>query len=93
MNNEITMMLTFLAGIVLGILFFGGLLFTVKKLVTAEKPALLIMSSFFLRVSIVMVGFYFLGGNSWKNFLACLLGFITARFIVLYITKKKVKKS
>ncbi|TXD48638.1 ATP synthase subunit I [Polaribacter sp. IC073] len=87
MNNIAIMTLIFLAGILLGILFFGGLWFTVKKSVTAKRPALLIISSFFLRISITVLGFYLIGDNDWQRFLGCLLGFITARFIVLYVTK------
>lgn len=87
MDNIVIMILIFLAGVVLGILFFGGLWFTVKKSVTAKRPALLILGSFFLRIGATVIGFYFIGGNNWQRFLGCLLGFILARFIVLYVTK------
>ncbi|QOW11814.1 ATP synthase subunit I [Kaistella flava (ex Peng et al. 2021)] len=87
MNEVITMILVFLTGALLGIIFFGGLWFTVKKSVNAKLPALLIMSSLFLRMSITVIGFYLIGNNNWQRLLLCLLGFIAARSLVLYVTK------
>jgi hypothetical protein len=40
MNETLLMILAFIAGIALGIIFFGGLWFTVKKIVAAKMPAL-----------------------------------------------------
>lgn len=87
MNEILMMILVFVGGALLGVLFFGGLWFTVKKSVTAERPALLFLGSFFLRIGITMFGFYVIGGHNWQRILGCLLGFIAARFAVLYFTK------
>lgn len=87
MNETVSIILAFVGGIALGILFFGGLWFTVKKAVNAKTPALWIISSFFLRIGIIAVGFYFIGSGNWVKLLICLLGFIIARFIVLNYTK------
>ena len=87
MNEIVTITMVFLGGAVLGILFFGGLWFTVKKSVIAKRPALLILISFFVRIAITVIGFYVLGGDNWQNILLCLFGFIAARFAVLYVTK------
>jgi F1F0 ATPase subunit 2 len=88
MMNEITfMVLAFIAGSALGILFFGGLWFTVKKAVAAKVPALWILSSFFLRISITLIGFYFVSSGNWKRLLVCVAGFIVARFFVIHFTR------
>ncbi|WHF52909.1 ATP synthase subunit I [Chryseobacterium gotjawalense] len=87
MNDIITMVLVFVAGGVLGIIFFGGLWITVKKSVSAKSPALLILSSLFVRISITMIGFYMIGNNNWQRLLMCLFGFVAARFLVLFVTK------
>lgn len=87
MNENVTIILAFIAGLVLGTLFFGGLWFTVKKAVSAKIPALWIFCSFFLRVSITLVGFYFVSSGNWERLLICLFGFIIARFIVIHFTK------
>lgn len=88
MNEILTMILVFVAGAALGVLFFGGLWLTVKKSIHAKIPALWILSSFLLRISITMIGFYLIGGDNWQHLLTALLGFIVARYAVLYFTKK-----
>ncbi len=87
MNETAYMILAFTGGIVLGTLFFGGLWFTVKKAVTAKIPALWIFSSFFLRISVTLVGFYFIGAGNWQRLIVSVIGFIVARFVVIRFTK------
>jgi F1F0 ATPase subunit 2 len=86
--NEISyMVLAFTGGLALGTLFFGGLWITVKKTVVSKTPALLVISSFFFRVSITLAGFYFIGQGNWEKLVSCMVGFIVARFIVIHYTK------
>ena len=92
MNETILMILAFAAGIVLGIIFFGVLWFTVKKSMTSKTPALWVLGSFFFRISITLLGFYFVGGGNWQRLLICLGGFIIARFLVIHFTKSIDKK-
>ena len=87
MNETVNMILAFIAGLALGTLFFGGLWFTVKKAVTAKIPALWIFTSFFFRISITLVGFYFVSSCNWQRLLVCAAGFIVARFFVIHFTK------
>jgi F1F0 ATPase subunit 2 len=70
------------AGLLLGASFFGGLWWTVRRGVSAERPALWFLGSVVLRMSIVLVGFYLVSSGDWKRLLACLLGFVVARFLV-----------
>jgi len=87
MNDIVIAFLTIIAGATLGILFFGGLWFTVRKSVTMNNPALLVLGSMLLRVTIALFGFYYIAQGSWRRLLFCLLGFIAARFMVLFVTK------
>lgn len=87
MNEMIYLMMVFLAGFVLGILFFGGLWLTVKKVVISQRPALWLIGSFLIRVSITLIGFYYLSQGSWKNLLVAVSGFIIARTLIIYGTK------
>ena len=79
--------LSLIAGIILGTLFFGGLWLTVKKAVGSKYAALWVLASSLLRTAIVLTGFYFVADGSWQRLLVCVLGFIAARFIVMYLTK------
>ncbi len=89
MNDIINVIVIFLAGTALGVLFFGALWLTVKKAVTSKKPALLILLSFVFRITIVMVGFYFIAEGNWQRLLIALVGFVIARFAVVHLTKAK----
>ena len=88
--TEITLhILVMLAGGVLGVLFFGGLWWTIKKGVSSTQPALLFFASMCLRTTVVLIGFYFIGDGHWSRLLACLLGFTIARFIVMRFTESQ----
>jgi F1F0 ATPase subunit 2 len=91
MNEILYIVLAFIAGLVLGTVFFGGLWFTVKKSVASRTPVLWIFGSFIFRVSITMIGFYFISYGSWQRLLISLLGFIVARIIVTYVTKPRAE--
>ncbi len=93
MNDILNTAVALIAGIALGTIFFGGLWLTVKKMVHSKKPALWLLSSFFLRVGITLVGFYFVGAGNLQKLLICLVGFIAARFIVLHFTKSRSPKN
>ena len=92
MTEIITLhILALFTGNVLGALFFGGLWWTVKKAVSSPQPALLFLASMLLRTLIVLLGFYVVGSGHLSRLLACLLGFIIARFIVMRITDVEAK--
>jgi len=76
-----------IAGLLLGTFFFGGLWWTVCKGVKSERAALWFFSSMLLRTIVVMLGFYFLLGDSWQRMLAGLLGFFISRLIVTRLTR------
>lgn len=83
-----SMVFALIAGIVLGAIFFGGLLWTVRKGVSAKHPAFWFFGSMLLRTCIVVLGFYLILGDSWQRLLAGLLGFIVARVVVVRLTRE-----
>ena len=89
MNETLIMILIFITGLALGTLFFGGLWLTVRKAVTSTNSALLILGSFVFRITLVLIGFYFIGAGDWQRLLMALAGFIIARFFVIHFTKTK----
>ena len=88
MNEVLSLLPSIFGGIFLGVLFFGGLWFTVRKGLNSKKPALIFMGSLIIRMGIVVMGFYYVGANSWQKMLACLGGFLIARIVIFHITKK-----
>jgi F1F0 ATPase subunit 2 len=83
MSDILALTLTLLAGGLLGVFFFAGLWWTVQKGVTSESPAVWFLSSLLLRTGVILGGFYFVSQGHWSRLVACLLGFLIARFIVV----------
>ena len=91
MNDTLMLVVASVMGIVLGAIFFGGLWWTVRKGVSSPRPALWFLGSVLVRMSIVLPGFYFVGRGHWERLVACLLGFVVARFIVTRLTRTPVE--
>lgn len=91
--NEITfMILSLFCGFVLGLFFFVGLWWTIKKSMVSRHPALVLLSSLIIRICVVLIGFYYISQGNWKRILSCLAGFIIAKFIVTRLTKSAAEK-
>lgn len=88
MNDILSLVPAVLAGILLGIIFFGGLWFTVNKGLGSKRATLIFFGSLIIRMAIILTGFYFVGGDNWQKMLACLVGFLIARIVITNITKK-----
>ena len=46
-----------------------------------------VTGSLLLRVSIALAGFYLVSGGQWKRLMLCLVGFVMARFVVMWLTR------
>lgn len=78
----------FAVGGLLGGFYFGTLWLTVRRLASTTQPALLLLASTAVRMSVVLLCFYVITNGRWERLLACLLGFMLARaFFVRRIGK------
>ena len=84
----LVMILALVAGMLLGAVFFGGLWWTVQRGISSSWPAAWFLSSLMLRIGIVLAGFHFVSGGRADRLLACLLGFILARFLVTWFVRR-----
>lgn len=73
-----------IAGIVLGMFYFGGLWLTVRRLHTSNRPMLLLLTSSAIRMSLALTGFYLVMDGEWMRLLACLVGFFLARLVLTF---------
>jgi F1F0 ATPase subunit 2 len=73
--------LVLLAGVALGVFFFGGLAWTVRRLV-AGGGVLLTVGSFLVRGAVLLAGFWYLAGNRAEYWIACLAGFTAVRIVL-----------
>jgi F1F0 ATPase subunit 2 len=70
------------AGVGLGLFYFGGLWWTTQRLPVSHSPGLLVLVSFAGRTAITLCAFYFVMGGQWQRLVACLAGFILARVVL-----------
>jgi len=91
MIETITLLLASLAGLAIGILYFGGLWWTLRRALWSNMPALWFVGSLLVRMTIALVGFYVVSNHHWERMLACLPGFIIARLIVTRFTRSATK--
>jgi F1F0 ATPase subunit 2 len=86
MHETLTLALAFGAGILLGAVFFGGLWWTVRTVMSSDRPAAWALGSLVLRTAIALVGFYLVSrGDRWR-LLACLAGFVVGRVVVIWVS-------
>jgi F1F0 ATPase subunit 2 len=82
MIEALPMTLALLAGVSIGVIFFGGLWWTVQKAMSSRLPGLLFAGSFLLRTALTLAVFYLTGRGAWQRLPMCLLGFMLGRILV-----------
>jgi F1F0 ATPase subunit 2 len=84
MSELLPLLASFIAGVLLGLLFFWGLWTSLRRLDRAPHPARRLLGSYLLRFALLLVAFYFLvryGG--WQHLVSAVLGFTLARILVI----------
>ena len=87
MDETLSLVLALVTGVLLGVMFFGGLWWTIRKGLSSERPALWFLGSLLLRTGIALAGFYFVTHGHWERLLMCLFGFVMARLVVTRLTR------
>jgi F1F0 ATPase subunit 2 len=87
MNEPFTLLLAAMDGGLLGMIFFGGLWWTVRRGLTSNQPAFLFLGSMLVRTGIVLDGFYFVANQHLARLVVCLIGFIIARLVVTRVIR------
>ena len=92
MNDFAVFFVVFLAGGLIGTVFFGGLWLTVQKGLSSEHPALWFFGSTLLRTGFALAGFYFIAQGDWRKILLGLFGFFIARVVITRLTATPEKE-
>ena len=74
------------AGGLLGLFFFGGLWWTLRRAFDSPRPALWVGGSLLLRMGCAVAGFVVLSAGDWRRLVACLLGFLAARWLAVRLS-------
>lgn len=72
------------AGGALSVPMFVGLWWTLRHLPMARHPALFALASFWLRLTIVIAGFFLITAGDWRRGAAALVGFLAVRTWLLW---------
>ncbi|WP_269619436.1 ATP synthase subunit I [Zhongshania sp. BJYM1] len=91
MNSIAALCLAAVAGIGLGLFFYGGLYLTVSRGLNSQRPALWFFTSFVLRVAVVLTGFYFVNDGHWQRLVSCVTAFMIVG--VIFPMWKKIPPS
>jgi F1F0 ATPase subunit 2 len=83
MAETLMLLVSLSGGALLGLAFFGGLHWTVRRGLMARAPAVWFLGSLLLRTGLVLGGFYLLARDDWRRLLLCLVGFLVARTVLL----------
>ncbi len=76
------------AGLAVGVVFFGGLWWTVRRGMSSPRPVLWFAGSLLIRMAVVLVTFYVIAiSGDWRRLLACMAGFVMARLVVTWRTR------
>ncbi len=92
MNDPLALSLAALAGVLLGLFFFGGLWWTLRRAFHSHRPALWVGGSLLLRMGCTAGGFVAASAGDWQRLLACLFGFLLARWLVVRLTARLAVK-
>jgi len=82
MDTSIELTLAFLTGIVLGIIFFGGLWLTIRWAMNSKNPGIWFLLSMLSRTAIVVVGIFVITHGEIGEVLLCMAGFILTRIFL-----------
>jgi len=81
------LVVAFVAGIAIGAAYFAALWWTVRDLHHARRPAARLTASTVVRLALVVGAFWLVMNGESRRLLACLAGFITARFVAMRIVR------
>ncbi len=83
MNELLSLLLALAAGAATGLVFFGGLWLTTRKVLHSRRPALLSLASFLGRSAAAVAVFYLVARSAdWKAVVAAAAGFLAARMLL-----------
>jgi F1F0 ATPase subunit 2 len=88
MSDIMGLVLATVGGLIIGAIYFAGLWWTLRKSLGTDASIALLPLSLCIRVAICLGGFYLIGAGDPARFLACLLGFIAARFMLVRLTRQ-----
>ena len=85
--------MAFLIGLILGVVYFGGLYLIVQRITSFKHPGFIMAISFVIRMGLLLIVFYFIAQKGIKDILLALTGVILVRVIMIFKLKEPVSSS
>lgn len=84
MSTLFEYIVSFIAGVLLGLFFLQGLWVTIRNIDKTRHPALRLLVSILVRFSLVLAGFFFLARYAgWQHVLTAVVGFTLLRIYIV----------
>lgn len=93
MTDVLPLIIAWIVGAALSILFLGGLWWTVPRGIASRRPALWFGMSLLLRTGAVLGGVYLVGRGDWIRIAACMAGFVMVKPLVLWATGRLMREA
>lgn len=89
--NAVLLVFAVAGGIAAGIVFFGGLWWTVQRIPNAKSPALLLLGSSVIRLLLAMVIFYAVMtvGGHMMYLIVAMVAFIAVRTVMVNVIRPR----
>jgi len=78
-------------GLLIGLLYFGALWWTVRRMSSARRPALLVAGSFLVRAAVAAVGIVCVSGGEPLALGVAMAGFLVGRSILIRVVGKPLR--
>jgi F1F0 ATPase subunit 2 len=88
MNDFLSLAISLAGGFGAGVVFFGGLWLTVRRLDGLRNPAVVVLLSSVARLAFVLAAFWWLSRGGLAQLAVCLTGFLIARFVLIRTVRK-----
>ena len=80
-------------GLLIGLLYFGALWWTVRRMASARHPAALAAGSFLVRAAVAAGGIVLVSGGKLVPLVAAMAGLLIGRTILILIIGKSLPKN
>ena len=84
--------LAFGAGLALGVLYFGGLWWTVRRLPRVRRPHVWTFGSFIIRATVTVAAFVWIANLEWRYAASCMAGFVLLRLVMTRVLRPDPKQ-
>lgn len=79
-------------GVLVGLLFFGTLWWTVRRLASARNPALLVAGTFLIRTAVAAIGIVIVSRGELLLLLVAVGGFLVARTTLIRVVGRPLEQ-